>query len=335
MTAMTTPAVHATPGTVRVTVAVPTYRRPDELRALLPLLLAQVSEVCSAPGSRYVADVLVVDNDPGRSAAAVVTATVGVRYAAESTPGIAAVRNRAMDEAAGARLLTFIDDDERPAEGWLAHLLETWAATGAAAVAGVVLTEFAGELDPWIRAGDFFARRRMPTGTEIDVAASGNLLLDLEQVRRFGVRFESALGLGGGEDNLFSRQLALAGGRMVWCDESAAVDHVPAARMTRAWALGRACSHGNSTVLIDLRLTSGSRARLGRRARGAARGVLCVGGGAARWGWGLVSGSRRHQARGLRYVLRGAGMVGGAVGLVYEEYTRSGRRWRLARETCR
>ncbi|MGY1673830.1 glycosyltransferase family 2 protein [Geodermatophilus sp. SYSU D00710] len=321
--------------TVRVTVAVPTFRRPDELRALLPLLLAQASEVSSAPDSRYLADVLVVDNDPERSAAAVVSGMVGVRYAAEPTPGIAAVRNRALDEAAGARVLAFIDDDERPAEGWLAHLLETWTASGAAAVAGVVLTEFAGQLDPWIRAGDFFSRRRMPTGTAIDVAASGNLLLDLDQVREAGVRFESALGLGGGEDNLFSRHLARAGGRMVWCDESAAVDHVPAARMTRAWVLTRACSHGNSTVLVDLRLTSGSRARLARRARGAARGVLCVGGGAARWGWGLLTRSRRHQARGLRYVFRGAGMIGGACGLTYQEYARSGRRWRPAPRSAR
>jgi hypothetical protein len=30
-------------------------------------------------------------------------------------------------------------------------------------------------------------------------------------------------------------------------------------------------------------------------------------------------------------VVRGGGMVGAAFGVVYEEYSRSGRRWRLAR----
>jgi GT2 family glycosyltransferase len=325
----------AVPETVRVTVAVPTYRRPDDLRRLLPMLLEQVREVACAPGSRYRADVLVVDNDPDRSAADVVAEVSGVRYAAEPTPGIAAVRNRALDEAADARLLAFIDDDERPAAGWLAHLLETWAASGAAAVSGRVLAEYAGELDPWIRAGEFFVRRRMPTGTTIDVAACGNLLLDLDQVRGLDLRFESTLGLGGGEDTLFSRQLARAGARMVWCDESAAVDQVPAERMTRAWVLTRAWSHGNATVLIDLRLTSGLLARLALRARGTARGVLRVAGGAARWGWGVLSGSLRHQARGLRALFRGAGMIGGAFGLVYEEYARSGRRLRLARGAAR
>jgi glycosyltransferase involved in cell wall biosynthesis len=315
---------------VRVVVAVPTFRRPDDLRALLPLLLDQILEVTAVPGCPYRGEVLVVDNDPEGGAAALVAGFPGVRYAAEPTPGIAAVRNRALDEAADAHVLAFIDDDERPAPGWLGSLLGTWATTRAAAVSGRVLAEYAGELDPWIRAGEFFVRRRMPTGTEIDVAACGNLLLDLDQVRRAGIRFASALGLGGGEDTLFSRQLARAGGRMVWCDESAAVDQVPAERMTRSWVLNRAWSHGNSAVLVDLYLSSGRPARSVLRARYAARGAVRIAGGALRWAAGVLIGARRHQARGLRAVFRGAGMVAGAAGLVYEEYGRSGRRWRFA-----
>ncbi|RZU34450.1 glycosyltransferase family 2 protein [Blastococcus saxobsidens] len=322
------------PGTaqdaVRVTIAVPTYRRPDELRALLPLLLAQAREVAAGG---YAVDVLVVDNDPGRGAAVTVSEMTApeLRYAAEPTPGIAAVRNRALAEAAGATLLAFIDDDERPQPGWLAALLDTWSATGAAAVSGVVISEYAGALDPWIDAGNFYFRSRRPTGTPIDVAACGSLLLDLDQIRSLGVRFESALGLAGGEDTLFSRALTRAGGRIVWCDESAAIDCVPVERMTRAWVLTRAWSHGNTAVLTELRLTTGASARLRVRAAGLGGGVGRVVAGAVRWSWGMLSRSDRHQARGLRALLRGAGMVGGACGLVFEEYARSGRRWRLAR----
>jgi glycosyltransferase involved in cell wall biosynthesis len=314
--------------TVRVTIAVPTYRRPDDLRAALPLLLDQARRT----DDRYIADVLVVDNDPEGSGAAVVTelAAPDLRYVAEPTPGIAAVRNRAIEEAAGSRLLAFIDDDERPMAGWLDALVATWEATAAAAVSGRILAEYAGELDPWIRAGGFFVRRSLPTGTEIDVAATGNLLLDLAQIRRFGVRFSSALGLGGGEDTLFSRTLTRAGGRLVWCDESVAVDRVPLSRMTRSWVLTRAWSHGNADVLTRLRLTDGPWARLALRLRGTARGLLRVAAGAARWVWGASVRSDRHQARGLRALCRGAGMVGAACGVVFQEYARSGRRWRLS-----
>ncbi|MQA32807.1 glycosyltransferase family 2 protein [Modestobacter roseus] len=313
---------------IGVTIAVPTFRRPDDLRSLIPLLQDQAAE--ASAGGRYAVDVLVVDNDPVGSAAEAADAFPGVRYVGEPRPGIAVVRNRALDEASGS-LLAFIDDDERPCPGWLAELLATWTTTGAAAVSGRVLADYAGDLDPWIRAGDFFVRRRMPTGSEIDVAAAGNLLLDLRQVRGSGVRFESALGLGGGEDTLFSRSLARAGGRMVWSDESAVVDRVPLERMTRRWVLTRAWSHGNASVLTDLRLSRGPADRVRIRVRSVARGLVRMGGGGARWCWGTVRGSLRHRARGLRAVLRGAGMVGGGLGVVYEEYARSGRRWRLAR----
>jgi glycosyltransferase involved in cell wall biosynthesis len=328
------PAGNPTTAPVRITVAVPTFRRPDDLRAGLPMLLAHAREVTADPSGRYVADVLVVDNDPGRSAEATV-AELGARYVCEPTPGIAAVRNRALDEAAGTRLLAFIDDDERPEPGWLARLVETWEASGAAVVSGRILADYAGELDPWIRAGDFFVRRSMPTGTPIDVAAAGNLLLDLDQVRASGVRFESPLGMGAGEDTIFSRALVATGARMVWCNESAAVDFVPLSRLSRRWVLTRAWSHGNATVRVDLWLTAGRLARLRVRARGVVRGLLRVGGGALRWAWGVLSRSLRHQARGLRAVLRGAGMISGAFGVVYEEYARSGRRWRLSRTASR
>jgi glycosyl transferase family 2 len=323
----------ASPATVRVTVAVPTYRRPQDLVALLPVLCRQAEEVTAGSAGRYAVDVLVVDNDPERSAEHLVTGSggPGVRYAAEERPGIAAVRNRAMDEAAGSRLLAFIDDDERPHAGWLAALLDTWADSGAAAVSGRVLAEYAGELDPWLRAGDFFVRRNLPSGTEIDTAAAGNLLLDLDQVRACGTRFDSSLGLGGGEDTLFSRSLARAGRRMVWCAESAVVDQVPVERMTRRWVLTRAWSHGNGAVLTELRLTAGTLPRLAVRIRAVGRGLLRVAGGTARWALGVVSGSARHQARGLRTALRGAGLAGGAVGVVYQEYARGGRRWRVSR----
>ena len=321
----------AVTGTVHVTVAVPTYRRPDDMRAVLPLLLAQAREA----GGRYTADVLVVDNDPEGTGAAVVheLAADDLRYVAEPTPGIAAVRNRAIDEAAGSSLVAFFDDDERPAAGWLAELLRSCSATGAAGVVGRVRVEYvAGELDPWIAAGGFFARRSLPTGSAVTVAATSNLLLDLGQVRDLGVRFDPALGAGGGEDSLFTRSLTRSGGRLVWCDEALVLDQLPVERANRTWVLTRAWSHGNAAVLTDLRLAGSLGTSLALRGRAVARGLLRVAGGGARWVAGTMLRSDRHQARGLRAVCRGAGMVGAACGVVFEEYARDGRRWRLSWE---
>jgi hypothetical protein len=100
--------------------------------------------------------------------------------------------------------------------------------------------------------------------------------------------------------------------------------------MTRQWVLTRAWSHGNAAVLTELRLATRPAARPVIRARGAVRGLLRIAGGTSRWCWGRLRRSHRHQARGLRAVYRGAGMVGGSCGIAYTEYARDGRRWRLS-----
>jgi glycosyltransferase involved in cell wall biosynthesis len=317
-------AMSETPA-VTVTVAIPTFRRPAELDRILPAVLEQGRALSSGDGFRV--DVLVVDNDPAGTAEKVVRrrGDPDVRYVREPSPGIAAVRNRALDEAA-ARLLVFIDDDERPCPGWLDALLSTWRDSGAAAVPGRVVAEFTGDLDAWIEAGTFFQRFDLPTGTQVQVAATGNLLLDLDQIRRLGVRFETAVGLGGGEDTLFSRSLTRAGGRIVWCNESVAIDHVPPERMTRSWVLARSWSQGNASVLTDVRLAEGRFEALGVRATWLPGAVGRLVAGGARWLLGTMLRSDRHQARGARVLSRGAGMLAGVLGFGYEEYAREGNR---------
>lgn len=308
---------------VLVTIAVPTYRRPAHLAELLPALVRQGDAITAA--GAFAVETLVIDNDPNGSARAVLRSfpRASVRYALEPIAGISAARNRAIDASPSSRLLAFIDDDERPHDGWLHHLLTVWQqADEPVAVSGRVIAEYESDLDPWIDAGQFFVRRRLPTGTLLDVAAAGNLLLDLRAIRALNLHFAEDLGLSGGEDTLFTREIAAAGGRMVWCDESAVVDRVPAERMTRRWVLARAWSHGNSTSLVALRLAGTNDQRVLARIRGVTGGAARVVGGSLRCVRGGINGSLRDRARGRRAVYRGAGMMYGAFGFVYHEYAR-------------
>lgn len=312
-------------GPLSVTVAVLTFRRPLEIDRVLPMLLAQAAEVSGSGDVE--AGVLVVDNDPVGGAESTVKrhAQPALRYVVEPQPGISAARNRALADA-GTDILVFIDDDETPHDGWLAAILDTRERFAATAVAGTVVSGFDGPLDPWVAAGGFFVRRNLVTGTAIDKAATNNLLLDLRRVRALDLRFETDLGLSGGEDTMFTAALRAAGEPMVWCREAVVTDVVPMERTTRRWVLQRAMSYGNTAAHVSVRLARGSSSRLRTRLEWTARGLARIAGGGLRFVVGVVRRSLADRARGLRTVARGVGMVSGSVGWVYQEYRREGRR---------
>ena len=305
-----------------VVIAVLTYHRNDTLPRTVDALL----EACQ---DYPAASVLVIDNDPSGDAEPIVSALADgarrgtLRYVQEPRPGIAAARNRALQESADARLLVFIDDDEQPTSGWLGHLIGLFQEREPAAIAGPVVSAFARPPDPWIEAGRFFARRRLPTGSAIGWAATNNLLLDMAQIRPLGITFDDRFGLTGGSDTLFTKQLVRSGRTILWCDEAVVIDHVPASRLSRQWVLQKAFRLGNVTPRIETTMAAPGFDRLRIRATyvvsGAARIVI----GIARSAFGFVTGDIRHRARGARLAVRGAGITLGALGYRYVEYART------------
>lgn len=302
-----------------VTVAVLTYRRPDDLVPALDALLPQVRAV---PGARL----LVVDNDVTDSARPTVEG-IGHRaaglvwYVHEPRPGIAAARNRALDDAAtaGTDVVVFVDDDERPRDGWLAALLAVHERYGGVGVAGPVVSSLPSR-DPWIESGGFFTRLRHVTGTRVEAAATNNLLLDAGWLARNGLRFDEAFGLSGGSDTVLTLRISALGGALYWCDEAVVEDVVPPHRFTRRWVLRRAYRMGNSTVRARVSVQSGAGRGLAVRAGALGAGGLRVAGGVVRAAVGVLDG--RGTARGVRTTARGAGMVAAALGMVHAEYSR-------------
>lgn len=304
----------------RVSLVVLTYRRPDDLAALLPALEDHLGEFSED------LEILVIDNDDSASARGIVDdfASARVRYVHEPAPGIAHARNRALDETAGSRLLVFIDDDERPTPGWLSSMLATYSATSPAGVTGPLYPDYEVSPDPWLVAGGFFVRKNYPAGHLMPAAGTGNLLLDLDQVRRHQLRFDERFGMTGGSDTLFTRTLIRAGGRIVWAPGAGLVDKVPASRMTRQWVLNRQFRFGNTWSRTSLELARPGRSHGLTRGRLTLQGSARVAYGVLRLAQGTLQRSVNPRARGLRAIYRGAGMVAGAWGSVYQEYRRSG-----------
>jgi len=302
----------------RVVVAVLTFRRPEQLRRLLPRLIEQVASL-EPSGS-----VLVVDNDPAGSAAADVLAAdpAAVRYVHEPRPGIAAARNRALDEATGYDALVFIDDDELPGPGWLTGLVGSWRDWGCAAVSGPVRAQFPSQPPAWVQASRVFDRRRRASGSIVPGAATNNLLLDLAVINRLGLRFDDRFGLTGGEDTMFSRALRRGGGEIRWCDEAEVIEPVAPDRATRRWVLRREYRAGTSWSAVELALAGTRTARAGVRVSLAARAVARIGRALVRTAIGRATRDVDRQAPADVEIVACTGMLLGAAGVTFREYRR-------------
>lgn len=302
----------------RVAIATPTYRRNDQLAELLPQLVEEARSI------RPQATVIVADNDPSAGAEAVVArwAADGVRYVHEPRPGLAAVRNRLLDEAGEVDALVFIDDDEWPSSGWLRQLVGTWQKYASAAVCGPVQSIFPSEPDRWLSATGVFDRARRATGAQLSGGASNNLLLDLTWLRTTGLRFDQAFGETGGEDTMLMHSIVAAGGQIRWCDEAEVYERVPTTRMSRSWIAKRVVRTSNTWARVELIIASRHSRPLKRRAWVAARapyfglrGVVTVAAGAIRR-------DPATSARGACDLYRSIGVARAVLGSVSAEYRR-------------
>jgi glycosyltransferase involved in cell wall biosynthesis len=302
-----------------VTIAVLTYRRPDELARILPLLVEQTTTITPA------ASVLVVDNDTAASAREQVGAWRGhgVRYVHEPKPGIAAARNRAIAEVGDrADAVVFIDDDETPSSNWLRELVEQWRADGSAAVAGPVRRVFETEPDPWVIGSEVFVRRTYRTGEQLEWAATSNLLLDVSQIRSYGVEFDDRYGITGGSDSLYTKTLVKRGGVITWCDAAEVLDPVPAARATRRWVKLRTFRFGNGWTRMGIDLRSSFWGKLYVRADAHKLATYMVLRGSLFWLRGVFTSNPQHRGYGACRLTGALGVISGAYGYVYSEYRR-------------
>lgn len=299
---------------VRAVVTVPTYRRPERLARLL----ARLREECTGLTAR----VVVVDNDPAGGARHVVAAFPDVTYVHEPAPGLAHVRNRALDAAAGHDVAVLVDDDEVPGPGWLTTLLGRWLEWGCTAVAGPVRWDL--DVDaPWVRASGVLDRVRRPTGMWLRGAATSNLLLDVAATTALGLRFDERFGLSGGEDTMFTHLLVHRGGTIRWCDEAEVVEAVPAERATRRWVLRRTFRTGTTWSRVHVALAGSTGGRVATRLELTARGAYCVAAGSLALVAGTLRPDLRRRARGACDVASGAGVVAGVLGWTYREYARA------------
>jgi len=236
-----------------VSICVATCRRPNGLARLL----ASLSKLVLPEGLRV--ELIVVDNDPDGSAAAILDGFEGplkMRRLVEPRRNIAHARNRALEQARG-RWLAFVDDDEVVEPDWLEAYWRQIQATACDGLFGPVQPRVEAVVTPWLDVERFFASPRMASGAPVGLrgAATGNAFVraDLFADRRF----DPHLGLRGGSDSELFGRMWRAGAQFRWCDTARVQELIPPGRHRLGWLTRRAFRCGFVTTLIEQR-------RLGR-----------------------------------------------------------------------
>ena len=197
------------PDTPELTVVIATRDRETRLAFALEALAAQ-----EAAGGRL--EVIVVRAAGSEPPLAAAPDSLGVRFVDhEGTPGAAAQRNRGWREAR-APFVAFIDDDSRPAPGWLAAMLAAAREPGS----GDRVLQGRIEPDPGERHLLFgLARSHEITGPSAR-SESGNIVYPRGLLERLGGFDETVSGYAWGEDTDLGIRAREAGAEAVYVDEA-------------------------------------------------------------------------------------------------------------------
>jgi succinoglycan biosynthesis protein ExoM len=299
---------------VDVCVVIPTFRRPAILRQAIDSVLAQ-------EGLAGLIEVVVVDNDPARSAEPCVTAIArdapfAVRYLSEPRAGISHARNTGV-AAAACRYLAFLDDDEQASPHWLANMRATAIRHNADVVVGPVRPRF-----PETAAVPSYAKRiynrdaRVATGELVHWWGIGNSLLDRERCFPTDSPFDPRFGLSGGEDAIFLARLRDEGRRCVWCAEAFVSEIIPDAKIQPGYLLRRAFRGGQTTAYLP---SVGER----RRIKSVVRWMVIGGAQAcifAPWAGLLLLAGRKEWLEAMATAASGLGKVLWLPGLHVRNY---------------
>jgi succinoglycan biosynthesis protein ExoM len=292
----------------RILIAIATYKRPAGLEALLHSL-----ESCSQ--SRPFS-VIVVDNDAKASAQTVARASsLDVIYQVEPKPGIAAARNRAMDEIEDYDAIVFVDDDEYVIPGWLDRLVEQALATTAGVVIGPVQSVFPENAPNWVRKGGFIQRPAWANGAALTAGATNNTLVKVSAWREGGSpRFDDSFSATGGSDAKIFSVLLANGVDIEYCEAAIVFEPVLEERMKLKWLVRRAYRNG----IVSARIWAPRHGRV----RTLGKGLLMTLQGLTGLVWRFARGGGVQSAP-FNQCLNGLGVMSALTGVRVHEYKRA------------
>ena len=225
-----------------IAVCVPTFKRPELLRACL-LAIADLQ-----PPEKHSLIIIVADNDEDKSAQSVyqdlgANSAFPLYYFVEVERGLSSVRNCLLVEALklNADLVAFIDDDEQPERDWLVQHIKYMREFGADVSTGPVRP-----LSHKLALGD---KKTKVSGSKPRNVSTNNVLFDTKLIRAQELRFDPFYNFIGGEDFDFFQRSHGLGNSHIWVEEAMVLETIPVERDNLRYLFFRHFTGGINSVL--------------------------------------------------------------------------------------
>lgn len=240
-----------------IAVAICTYNRNEPLAILLEALLACVAHLA---GKAAVGVVIVDDSKDGRARSVVDRFEgrfeLGVAYRISGRQNISLARNMAIETASAiADWTVMTDDDCEPPKEWLAEFLEAQRRTGADAVTGRMVRRVPPGSPAWLTNEPFLelGMEDAEDGAEVMTAATFNSMISSQWLKEHSaIRFQTSLGVVGGEDMTFFRAARVEGLKIHYSQRALVYENEPPSRATWAYQLYLFFWHGNSSYVSSV-----------------------------------------------------------------------------------
>jgi glycosyltransferase involved in cell wall biosynthesis len=230
--------------TGRISIVIPTQRRPQSLRTAALSALRQTD----VDPARL--ELVVVDNDAQPSAREAVEALAReaafpVIYVHEPEPGVARARNAALGRASGD-FIAFLDDDEEAPEGWLAALVAAQERFDADVVFGPVRGRAPDGHVPHRAYLERFFSREGPAeaGVIAHYYGCGDSFIRRAALPDPHRPFSTERDHTGGEDDLLFGRMQAEGRRFAWAPDAWVWEDPAPGRLTLKYAISRAFAYG-------------------------------------------------------------------------------------------
>jgi succinoglycan biosynthesis protein ExoM len=295
-----------------ISICIATYKRPNGLKRLLDGINQLNFNKIESPNI----EVIVVDNDPSGSARELCDKIKDnfnwtLKYDIEPIQGVTHARNRTIANVSNqSNFIAIIDDDEVPNPFWLEELLLVREQYQADIVTGPVNPFFEDENVPeWIEKGKFFEPKHFPTGHQLQVAFTNNVLISSKLLFQLDRVFDEAYAIKGAEDTHLFMRLSKTGAKIVWADRAVVTEWIPSHRTNLQWILERGYWGWSSYSLFERDIYSSVKLQIMRFLKGIFllfTGIILVIPGILRGKFAL--------AQALLNLYRGVGTLAGLFG---------------------